>query len=228
MYRIRMLQNEYDMTDPEKKSDFQKKAAYLIVKEFSTQLERENYTDAVAAKFNIPKDALAKYILELGISGVGQDKDDDYEDRPRARKTEKPKDDGMKFSQRLLITWLVEDENIYPKIQNFVGPEDFEDGVYKKVAEVVFENCQAKQPVDTAKVVDMFMEEEERKTVAALFNTTVGELTDNADLSKALKETLLRIKKNSLILLKANNADIESFRNANNVIKTLERTNISL
>jgi DNA primase len=134
----------------------------------------------------------------------------------------------MKFSQRLLITWLVEDPAIYPKIKNFVGPEDFEDGVYKKVAEEVFNNCEANQNVDTARVVDMFMEEEERKTVAALFNTTVGELTDNADLSKALKETLLRIKKNSLTLLKVNNADFASFKKASDSLKVLERTNISL
>ena len=134
----------------------------------------------------------------------------------------------MKFSQRLLITWLVEDPSIFPKIQPFVGPDDFEDGVYKKVAEEVFKNCEDKKSVDTARVVDMFMDEEERKTVAALFNTTVGELTDNADLSKALKETLLRIKKNSLALLKANNADFARFKQTNDSLKKLERTNISL
>lgn len=226
MYQIRMLQNNYDMTDPEKKSDFQKEAAKMIVLEFPTQLERENYTEAVAARFNIPKDALAKYIVELGQSGITQKKESQgFEGRAKANKA---KDDGMKFSQRLLITWLVEDPTIYPKIQNFVGPDDFEDGVYKKVAEEVFKNCEANQNVDTARVVDMFMEEEERKTVAALFNTTVGELTDNADLSKALKETLLRIKKNSLALLKVNNADFASFKKASDSLKVLERTNISL
>ena len=226
MYQIRMLQNNYDMTDPEKKSDFQKKAAEMIVLEFPTQLERENYTDAVAATFNIPQDALAKYIIELGASGItAKPENQGFEGRAKAHKA---KDDGMKFSQRLLITWLVEDPSIFPKIQPFVGPDDFEDGVYKKVAEEVFKNCEDKKSVDTARVVDMFMDEEERKTVAALFNTTVGELTDNADLSKALKETLLRIKKNSLALLKANNADFARFKQTNDSLKKLERTNISL
>ncbi|MBQ7468889.1 MAG: DNA primase [Pseudobutyrivibrio sp.] len=226
MYQIRMLQNNYDMTDPEKKSDFQKKAAEMIVLEFPTQLERENYTEAVAAKFNIPKDALAKYIIELGASGItAKSENQGFESRT---KVQKAKDDGMKFSQRLLITWLVEDPSIFPKVQPFVGPDDFEDGVYKKVAEEVFKSCEDNKPVDTARVVDMFMDEEERKTVAALFNTTVGELTDNADLSKALKETLLRIKKNSLALLKANNADFARFKQTNDSLKKLERTNISL
>ena len=227
MYQVRMLQNNYDMTDPEKKSDFQKEAARMIVTEFPTQLERENYTESVAAKFNIPKDALAKYILELGQSGIAARRDtgsgEDYQ-----KKFLKPKDDGMKMSQRLLLTWLVETPDVYPKISLYVNPEDFESGVYRTVAEEVFKYCDEGNPVDTARIVDLFMEDEERKTVAALFNTTVGELTDNSDLSKALKETLLRIKKNSLELAQKNGADLKSLVEGKKTLQRLERLDISL
>lgn len=227
MYQVRMLQNNYDMTDPEKKSDFQKEAARMIVTEFSTQLERENYTESVAARFNIPKDALAKYILELGQSGITARRDsasgDDYQ-----RKQLKPKDDGMKISQRLLLTWLVETPDVYPKISLYVNPTDFEEGVYRTVAEEVFKYCDEGNPVDTARIVDLFMEDEERKTVAALFNTTVGELTDNSDLSKALKETMLRIKKNSLELAQKNGADLKSLVEGKKTLQRLERLDISL
>ncbi len=227
MYQIRMLQNNYDLTDPEKKSDFQKEAARMIVLEFPTQLERENYTEAVAARFNIPKNALAKYILELGQSGLSAPKDEQHQES-RA-KAIKAKDDGMKFSQRLLITWLVEEPSIYSKIKDYVTFEDFEDGVYKRVAEEVFKYCENGQTVDTARIVDLFMDEDERKTVAALFNTTVGELTDSMDLSKALKETLLRIKKNSLELSsKKDGADFKSIIQGKKILQNLERINISL
>lgn len=226
MYQIRMLQNNYDLTDPEKKSDFQKEAARMIVLEFPTQLERENYIEAVAARFNIPKAALAKYILELGQSGITAKRDE--QSHETRIKSAKAKDDGMKVSQRLLITWLVEEPSIYSKINKYVSPDDFEDGVYKKVAGEVFNYCQSNQPVDTAKIVDLFMEEEERKTVAALFNTTVGELTNNADLSKALKETLVRIKKNSLELSKKNGADFKSTMTGAKMLQELERANISI
>ena len=227
MYQVRMLQNNYDMTDPEKKSEFQKEAARMIVTEFPTQLERENYTESVAAKFNIPRDALAKYILELGQSGITAKRDtgsgDDYQ-----KKQFKPKDDGMKMSQRLLLTWIVENPNIYPKICAYVIPDDFEDGVYHTVANEVFKYCEEGNPVDTARIVDLFMEDEDRKTVAALFNTTVGELTENSDLSKALKETLLRIKKNSLELAQKNGADLKSLVEGKKTLQRLERLDISL
>ena len=227
MYQVRMLQNNYDMTDPEKKSDFQKEAARMIVMEFPTQLERENYTESVAAKFNIPRDALAKYILELGQAGITAKRDtgsgEDFKN-----KVYKPKDDGMKMSQRLLLTWLVETPDIYPKISVYVNPEDFQDGVYRTVAQEVFKYCDEGSTVDTARIVDLFMEDEERKTVAALFNTTVGELTENSDLSKALKETLLRIKKNSLELAQKNGADLKSLVEGKKTLQRLERLDISL
>ena len=114
MYQIRMLQGKYDMTDPEKKSDFQKEAARMIVTEFPTQLERENYTESVAARFNIPREALSRYILELGQSGITAKREPGQQ--AERKRGIKPKDDGMKMSQRLLLTWIVETPEIYPKI----------------------------------------------------------------------------------------------------------------
>ncbi|WP_028242978.1 DNA primase [Pseudobutyrivibrio ruminis] len=226
MYQVRMKEKNYDLTDPEKKSDFQKEVARMIVTEFPTQLERENYTESVAARFNIPKAALGKYILELGQSGITAKSSSASRESRASNK--KPKDDGMKMSQRLLLTWLVEQQDIYPKIKDYVAPDDFEEGVYKKVADEVFASLSENKPVDTARIVDMFMEDDERKTVAALFNTTVGELTDNTDLSKALKETLLRIKKNSLELAQKNGTNLKALVEGKKQLQRLERLDISI
>ena len=227
MYQVRMLEKNYDLTDPEKKSDFQKEVARMIVTEFPTQLERENYTESVAARFNIPREALGKYIIELGQSGITAKNQIQNRDSER-RSTPKPKDDGMKMSQRLLLTWLVEDTSIYGKIQEYVTPDDFEEGVYKQVATEVFKYLADGNAVDTARIVDLFMEDEDRRVVAALFNTTVGELTDNTDLSKALKETLLRIKKHSLELTQKNGADLKSLVEGKKKLQRLERLEFSL
>ena len=226
MYQVRMLEKNYDLTDPEKKSDFQKEVARMIVTEFSTQLERENYTESVAARFNIPKEALGKYIIELGQSGITVKSQSQI--REKSKTIQKPKDDGMKMSQRLLLTWLVEEPNIYNKVKDYVSEEDFEEGIYKRVAAEVFNYLSQGNAVDTARIVDLFMEDQDRRVVAALFNTTVGELTDNMDLSKALKETLLRIKKHSLELAQKNGADLKSLVDGKKKLQRLERLEFSL
>ena len=226
IYQIRMLEGTYDLTDPEKRSDFQKEVARRIVVEFSTQLERENYTEAVAARFNIPKDALSKYIIELGQSGLSSQNNEQKDERAAAKK--KTNDDGMKMSQRLLLTWLVEQPDVFSKIKSHVSADDFEEGVYKKVAVEVFNSLNEGKTVDTARIVDMFMEDEDRKTVAALFDTTVGELTTNTDLSKALKETLVRIKKNSLENAEKTGVSLSVLLEEKRKLQRLERTEISI
>lgn len=228
IYQVRMTEKNYDLTDPEKKSDFQKKVAHMIVEEFETLLERENYTESVAAKFNIPRDALRKYIIEIGQEvGIASKRKAAGQNQPVGT-MKKPKDDGMKVSQRLLLTWLVEEESLYPKIKDYISADDFEEGVYKKVAAEVFAQCQEKGSVDTAKIVDMFTENDERNTVAAIFNTSVGELADSSDLSKALKETLLRIKKNSLDMAGKNGGNLQTIVEGKKALQKLERLNIQI
>ena len=222
-----MLENNYDLTDPEKKSNFQKEVAKMIVLAFPTQLERENYTESVASRFMIPKEALAKYIIELGQSGITTKSQKSVQPR-EGQRNPKQKDDGMLVSQRLLLTWLVEQPSVYATIKDYVTPDDFEEGVYKVVASEVFKSLEQGDVVDTARIVDLFMDDSDRKTVAALFNTTVGELTDNTDLSKALKETLLRIKRHSLEVAQKNGSDLKSLVEGKKQLQSLERLNISI
>ena len=106
MYQVRMKEKNYDLTDPEKKSDFQKEVARMIVTEFPTQLERENYTESVAARFNIPKAALAKYILELGQSGITAKNSNATRESRQAN--QRPKDDGMKSRLETVLYNLLE------------------------------------------------------------------------------------------------------------------------
>ncbi len=226
IFMVRQTEKQYDMTDPEKKSDFQKKVAHMIVEEFPTQLERENYTESVAARFNIPREALKKYILELGAAGITAKTSSEPSREAKAFK--KQKDDGMKVSQRLLITWLVEETTLYDKIKEYISPEDFEEGVYKEVAREVFAQCAENGSVNTARIVDKFMDDEERKTVAALFNTTVGQLTDQQDKNKALKETVVRIKRNSLDMAKKNGLDLKTLTERKRKLQLLERLNLQV
>ena len=56
---------------------------------------------------------------------------------------------------------------------------------------------------------------------------TVGELTGSSDLSKALKETLLRIKKHSLEMAQKDGTDLQSLLAGKRTLQQLERLNIS-
>ena len=108
------------------------------------------------------------------------------------------KEDGMKQSQKLLLTWLIENTGLFQKINKYITPEDFTEDIYRKVAKLLFAQYEESGTVNPAKIVSMFENEEEQREIAGLFNARIHEIETKEDKEKALKETIVRIKENSI------------------------------
>lgn len=93
----------------------------------------------------------------------------------------------MKQSQKLLLTWLIENTGLYHKIKKYIAPKDFTEEIYHKVAEVLFQQFEESGEANPAKIVSMFPDEEAQKEVAALFNARIHEVESKEDREKALK-----------------------------------------
>lgn len=193
LFEIRILQNDYDMKDPESKTAFYNAIAQKLL-QFTEELERNNYIEAVAQIYQISFDNLRKLVVNLALKGENTKTYEAKRSGLQGKKTE----DGMKQSQKLLLTWLIENPKIYPQIKNWISPEDFTEELYEKAAREVFLQYETQGAVNPAKIVNMFTEEEEQNEIAALFNATIHEIETKSDMEKALKETILRVKKNSV------------------------------
>lgn len=170
LFEIRMLQREYDLNDPEKKTEFHRAVAKKLC-EFPEEVERENYLEAVAEKYHIGFESLRKLVASTAAStGLARPVE-----RPKSgiQKKSTP-EDNVKKTQRLLLTWLAEEPQIYPKIAAFLSAEDFTEELYRKVADRLFENL-ARGEVNAAAIISMFPEEEEQREAAAIFNTSLVE-----------------------------------------------------
>ena len=70
-FELRMMQKQYDLSDPEAKTKFYNEIAKKLCG-FSEEVERENYTEAVAEKYNISMESLKKlvtgYAAKMGIA----------------------------------------------------------------------------------------------------------------------------------------------------------------
>lgn len=193
MFELRILQGNYDFNDPESKTAFFNEVAAKLLG-FSEELERNNYIEAVAKKYNISFDDLRKMVNNLAMKGGGVS-------RPSQLKSgvhEKKKEDGMKQSQKLLLTWLIEDTRLFPIVSKYVTPDDFTENLYHTVAQEVFAQFKETGTVIPAKIINMFEQEEEQAEVAGLFNARIHEVETQSDMEKALKETIIRVKQNSL------------------------------
>ena len=192
LFEISILERDFDMHDPEGKTGFYQAAARKLM-EFDQELERENYIQAVAERYQISFDSLRKMVNREAMRGAVPRREREEVVRPQKKRE---KEDGKKTSQRLLLTWLIEQKGLYEKISAYISSEDFTDPLYREVAERLFEQLKTGE-VNPARILSAYEDAEQQREVAALFNATVRVET-KAELEKALNETILRVLRGSI------------------------------
>ena len=223
LFEIDVLYRQYDMKDPEQKTAFYNETARKLL-QFPEKLERDNYTEAVARRYGIEYEALRSLVNRLG-GRMGFEERKPEEPRPPREK--KDKEDGIRQSERLLLTWLVEESRAYPAVKGIIGPDDFTEPLYKRAASMVFEGLEAGS-LSPADILNHFInDEEEYKEVARLFNTSLTELTKE-EREKAFSETVKRVKKHSLDVKSRNVTDISALQELIKEQASLSRLHISL
>lgn len=226
-FEIRMLERDYDLKDPESKTLFYREIAKKLCG-FSVDVERENYLEAIAEKYHIGFENLRKlvgsYAMQTGV--------DKPPERPKSGVQPKntPQENNRR-SQRLLLSWIVDDPALYPKVARYVGPEDFTEELYRQVAEQLFRDMEAGQ-YQPAAIISRFQDEEQQRQVAELFNTNLPQLSTRQEREKALHDILYAVKKNSYEHLTMQlGSDVTALSRAVSGKKALEelaKTHISL
>ncbi|MBQ1802824.1 MAG: DNA primase [Lachnobacterium sp.] len=194
MFEVRVLQQDYDLNDPDGKTRYFQEVAKKLLG-FSEELERNNYIEAIAKKYQVSYDDLRKMVVNMAIKLGGYQKPKEIRN---SQTIKKQKEDGMRQSQKLMLTWLIEDDKLYPVIKDYISFKDFTEELYSTVAKEVFKQYEENGSVNAARIISTFESEEEQREVASLFNAKIQKLSSKSDKEKALKETIIRIKQNSI------------------------------
>ena len=217
LFEIDVLKEGCNMEDPEQKTDFYNKTARKLL-DFPEALERDNYIQAVSREFFINYENLKTLVNQMGSRlGMGAARSREAEEeaspsRPGAPVKKKEKEEGIRKSERLLLTWLIEEQELFDKIKGIVTPKDFVKPLYREAAEMVFDGHE-KGEVNPAAILNHFIDDEGNyREVAALFNASLDESLNNEEQKKAFSETVLRIKRSSLEHQIRHAADIEELQ----------------
>ena len=191
-FELRQLQKNYDLSDPEQKTAFHREIARKLCT-FSEEVERENYIEAVAQKYHIGFENLRRLVGTYAAqTGLAQPVI-----RPKSGVQKKnTAAEGVKNSQKLLLTWLVEQPQLYRQISKYISPKDFTEGLYEKVADRLFEELEQGN-INPASIISMFEEDEDQREAASLFHTRLGRLESTAEQEKALHDIVCAVKRNS-------------------------------
>ena len=227
-FELRMLEREYDLKDPESRTKFHREIARKLCG-FSEEVERENYLEAAAEKYHVGFENLRKlvasYAARTGLASPVV--------RPKSGLAEKKNtpEESQKKAQRLLITWITDEPEIYSKIAKYITAEDFTDELYRKVADRLFEGL-AEGEFNPAALISLFSDEEEQRQAAELFNTKLEELQTRQEREKALHDIIYTVKRNSYEYYSGRmGADVDALNQViagKKALEELSKTHISL
>lgn len=194
LFSLEILERDYDMNSPEGKTAFFREAARKLI-DFEDELERNNYIEAVARIYQINEESLKKLVTKTAVQdGLARPVE-----RPRSSAEQKAakKEDAGKTAQKILLTWMLEEPRLFQVIGKYIHPEDFTEELFRTVAELMYQQYEQGE-LNPAKILNHFTEEEEHREAASLFHTKIRELSTKGEREQALKETILRVKANSI------------------------------
>ena len=225
LFEIDVMKRNYEMEDPEQKTEFYNQVAKKLC-EFPEALERDNYLEAVSREFFINYEDLKRLVNRMGAR-LGPVSPREEEESTSVKK-KKDREDGKNQSQRLLLTWLIENPFLFDKIEGIITPDDFIEDLYHQVARMVFDGHAAGN-LNPAEILNHFINDEEQyRVVAGLFNASLKESLDNEEQKKAFSETIMKVKKNSLDYASRNAAGIEELQRIIREQAALKDLHISL
>lgn len=189
-FEVRMATEGYDIKDPDGKTKFTKKIASMLLA-FENPVERDNYLDGICDQYRINPDSMKKLMATMAAKGEGIPK---YE-RPKSgvHSVKKDSEDGIKKSQKLLLTWLCDEPSIYKIIGKYLEPDDFSEEMYQTVAGLLFEQLKEGE-INPAKIIGCFTDSEEQSEVGSLFTTKLERIETAAEKERALKDVLIKVK----------------------------------
>lgn len=188
------------------------------------KLERNNYIEAMARKYQIAYEDLRKLVHKYGITMTTVQEPVVLEKKEKFKK----KEEGIQQSQKILLTWLIEDVSLFDKIEGILSPEDFREELYHKVAKMLFEQYKEEGKVNPAKIINAFTDKDEQNEAASLFHGNLQENMSLKEKEKAWNETVIRIKKDSLDYRNRHATDILELQNIMKEQAILQKLHISL
>lgn len=224
IFQVGTLMNEYNLYDPSEKTEFHNKVADMLL-EFEDEIERNNYLESVCRTFNIPLDGLRQLVKKKCLNYIGKKQ---REEKETIKSGNKEKEEAVVLAQQILLTWLIEEKNIFECVAKYVSPSDFSDDFYKRVAGIFWAQMEENE-ANPAKIIDNFQDEDEHKKVAALFNSPlINQNLTMQEKEKAVNDAVILIKKKSLDDRAKNATDISEMQNIIQAKAQLGKIHITL
>jgi DNA primase len=197
MFEIRILANNYNQDDPQERTQFQKEAAKRLAL-IMDPLERSNYTASVAKKYNIEADGLKEAVTRYGIAGASRVDTSVFRERRPNKPPEEEKANKQLIAERLLITWLINENSLFDTLKGQISAEDFFEPVYHDIVAGLFQQYETEGKVTPAAIMNHYQSKEEHDKVSAIMQQDFDMEVAGDEKSKTITDLVKGIKRRSI------------------------------
>lgn len=195
MFETRILYEKYNQQDPEERTRFQHECAKKLAM-IEEVLERTNYIESIANRYHMDSKALAELVHQYAVSGVL--KPEIIEREERRAQNESTKRSNENKTEKLLLTWLVSEPDLFDELDGIIDEQSFEEGIYRIVAEKLFTQYRNNGKVEPASIVASFDDLEDQRLVAEMMQTDLrGDVTPE-ETDMAITDVVRKIKTASI------------------------------
>lgn len=192
LFEIRILHGQFDMSDPQGKTDFFHKTAEKLLR-FEDEIERNSYVESISRIYGISQEVLQQQIRKLAMKGpsVYQEQAETKQQKPRKEKVS-----GSDTAQKLMLTWISNYPGILPVLRAHLKPEHFCNPLYREVAEMLFAQIDGGE-MNPARIINHFEDSETQNEVAGVFHAVLP-LETPEEKQKALRDVVCNMRELSV------------------------------
>lgn len=222
LFETELLAKEYKQNDPEERTEFIGRVARLL-KPIEDPVRMNSYIEIISNKYQIEKEYLRGAV---DTTVLVDSRDSSPVNNPGTRDISP--DGAAVESQKLLLTWMVNEPELFKKLENVISVEDFTDDNINAVAKLLYEQYEKQGKVSPAAIIDRFESLESQQVVAAIMNTELPRMLDGNEKNKAFTEIVKRVKSNSIESALKNNKDPQKLMDLIQRKKSLDRLEVNI
>ena len=197
-YMLRYFEKDHDMSDPEGRTAFLKRAAAYIA-DIDDEMARENYISATASKYAVKEEVLRRSVVgAMERAEIRQEAESrSYFQEGAGRRSSDKADSGSDKAERYLLTWMCDDERIFEAVKPYISPDDFKDDLTRRIAGKIFEGYE-KENLNVADIITGFAGEDKAGEAMAIIDAHMDVSQSDDERSQALTDLVIKVKKAAL------------------------------
>lgn len=198
-YKIRRKSQGFDVSTTEGKIGFVK-SCVEVLNTVEDPVTVDAYIKKLANETGISASALYEEMARFKKNGQNT-----FEKHISGKTRYNNNIDGQKLylepaylkAEKSILSMLYEDSSLFEKIARSIGWDDFNDGVYREIAHIMYEKLKNKENIIPGSVISIFQNPDDMKKAAAIFERTVS-VKEN-DIDKVINDFVNIINKSKLM-----------------------------